>query len=296
MNNSENYSDRDSGAGRLVMVIGQSGSGHSTALDCLEDSGFSAIDNLPLALIDQLVALSVETEKKQLAVGADLRTSGFDEKAIERLVVNLRNRLQDRFQLVLIGARPQEILRRYQATRRRHPLLPVSEHLEAAIETDRQSVATIRHLADLYIDSTDTTPTEFRATLLSRLGIAHHSKAWVNILSFSYRRGLPSAADFIFDMRFLANPHWQQELRAKTGLDKEVSDFVREDEAFQTFMEGVCMLVSASLPRLREDGRGQITLAFGCTGGRHRSVASADYFAQWAEQQNITAKLQHRDL
>jgi len=296
MEDSQHYTDTYSGTGRLVMVIGQSGSGHSTALDCLEDSGFSAIDNLPLALIDQLVALSVETEKKQLAVGADLRTSGFDEKAIERLVGNLRNRLQDRFQLVLIGAQPQEILRRYQATRRRHPLLSVSEHLEAAIETDRQSVETIRHLADLYIDSTDTTPTEFRTALLGRLGIAHHSEAQVNILSFSYRRGLPSAADFIFDMRFLANPHWQQELRAKTGLDKEVGDFVREDEAFETFMEGVCKLVSASLPRLREDGRGQITLAFGCTGGRHRSVASANWFAQWAAQQNITAQLQHRDL
>lgn len=296
MKDSQHYTDTYSGTGRLVMVIGQSGSGHSTALDCLEDSGFSAIDNLPLALIDQLVALSVETEKKQLAVGADLRTSGFDEKAIERLVGNLRNRLQDRFQLVLIGAQPQEILRRYQATRRRHPLLSVSEHLEAAIETDRQSVETIRHLADLYIDSTDTTPTEFRTALLGRLGIAHHSEAQVNILSFSYRRGLPSAADFIFDMRFLANPHWQQELRAKTGLDKDVGDFVREDEEFETFMEGVCKLVSASLPRLHEDGRGQITLAFGCTGGRHRSVASANWFAQWAAQQNITAQLQHRDL
>ena len=296
MEDSQNYTDTYSGTGRLVMVIGQSGSGHSTALDCLEDSGFSAIDNLPLALIDQLVALSVETEKKQLAVGADLRTSGFDEKAIERLVGNLQNRLQDRFKLVLIGAQPQEILRRYQATRRRHPLLSVSEHLEAAIETDRQSVETIRHLADLYIDSTDTTPTEFRTALLGRLGIAHHSEAQVNILSFSYRRGLPSAADFIFDMRFLANPHWQQELRAKTGLDKEVGDFVREDEVFETFMEGVCKLVSASLPRLHEDGRGQITLAFGCTGGRHRSVASANWFAQWAAQQNITAQLQHRDL
>ena len=129
MKDSQHYTDTYSGTGRLVMVIGQSGSGHSTALDCLEDSGFSAIDNLPLALIDQLVALSVETEKKQLAVGADLRTSGFDEKAIERLVGNLQNRLQDRFQLVLIGAQPQEILRRYQATRRRHPLLAVSEHL-----------------------------------------------------------------------------------------------------------------------------------------------------------------------
>ena len=292
----QNNIDTTSDAGRLVMVIGQSGSGHSTALDCLEDSGFSAIDNLPLALIDQLVALSVETEKKDLAVGADLRTSGFDEKAIKRLVDNLRNRLQDRFQLVLTGAQPQEILRRYQATRRRHPLLAVSENLEAAIETDRKSVETIRHLADLYIDSTDTTPTEFRATLLGRLGIAHHSEAQVNIVSFSYRRGLPSVADFIFDMRFLTNPHWQQELRAKTGLDKEVSDFVRVDEAFETFMEGVCTLVSASLPRLREDGRGQITLAFGCTGGRHRSVASANWFAQWAAQQNITAQIHHRDL
>ena len=123
--------DKDLGVdpGRLVIVIGQSGSGHSTALVCLEDAGFSAIDNLPLALTDQLVALSVETEKKQLAVGVDLRTSGFDAKAIERLVNNLRRRLFDRCQLVLITAQPAEILRRYQATRR-HPLLTAAKNLK----------------------------------------------------------------------------------------------------------------------------------------------------------------------
>ncbi len=290
--------DKDFGVdtGRLVIVIGQSGSGHSTALHCLEDAGFSAIDNLPLALTDQLVALSVETEKKQLAVGVDLRTSGFDAKAIERLVNNLRRRLFDRCQLVLITAQPAEILRRYQATRRRHPLLTAAKNLEAAIEQDRQSVAGLSHLADLHIDSTDTTPTEFRSLLLGHLGLAHQGEAEVNIISFSYRRGLPSAADFIFDMRFLDNPHWQQELRALTGLDGKITDFVRADTAFQPFMDGVCQLVLASLPRLRADGRGQLTLAFGCTGGRHRSVASAKWFADWAEKNRINAHLHHRDL
>jgi len=290
--------DKDLGidTGRLVIVIGQSGSGHSIALDCLEDAGFSAIDNLPLALTDQLVALSVETEKKQLAVGVDLRTSGFDAKAIERLVNNLRSRLSDRCQLVLITAQPAEILRRYQATRRRHPLLTAAKNLEAAIEQDRQSVAGLSHLADLYIDSTDTTPTEFRSLLLGHLGLAHQGEAEVNILSFSYRRGLPSVADFIFDMRFLDNPHWQQELRALTGLDSEITDFVSSDAAFQPFMEGVCQLFLASLPRLRADGRGQLTLAFGCTGGRHRSVASAKWFADWAENNQINAHIHHRDL
>jgi UPF0042 nucleotide-binding protein len=282
--------------GRLVIVIGQSGSGHSTALDCLEDAGFSAIDNLPLALIDQLVALSVETEKQHIAVCADLRTSGFDAKAIERLVENLRSRLADQCQLVLITAQPQEILRRYQATRRRHPLQKSASSLEAAIETDQISVDALRHLADLHIDSTDTTPTEFRSALLGRLGLAQESQAQLKILSFSYRRGLPSAADFIFDMRFLANPHWQKELRAQTGQDSAVKDFVHADEAFQPFMDGVIALVLASLPRLRSDGRGQITLAFGCTGGRHRSVASANWFANWAATQKMAAQLYHRDL
>lgn len=291
------YDDEEkNNTGSLVIVIGQSGSGHSTALDCLEDIGFSAIDNLPLALIDQLVALSVETENKHLAVGADLRTSGFDAKAIERLVGNLRARLPERCQLVLVTAQTQEILRRYQATRRRHPLLASSQNLEDAIEQDKQSVAALSHLADVQIDTSDTTPIEFRNALLGRLGLAHHSKARLNILSFSYRRGLPSAADFIFDMRFLDNPHWQQELRAKTGLEEDIQKFVEQDTAFQPFMTAVCQLVEASLPRLREDGRGQVTIAFGCTGGRHRSVAGACWFSKWADSQKIEAQLQHRDL
>jgi len=277
-------------------VIGQSGSGHSTALDCLEDAGFSAVDNLPLALVDQLVALSVETEQKSLAISADLRTSGFDIKAIERLVHNLKDRLGEQCSVVLTRADNDEILRRCQATRRRHPLLTEGVTLEQAIEADRRSVAAITYLADLEIDSTERTPTEFRKILLSGLGLDRADLSPLAIVSFSYRKGLPPAADFIFDMRFLENPHWHKELRQKIGTDKEIRDFVEKDPLFSVFMLTAAKLIETSWPRLQEDGRSQITVAFGCTGGRHRSVAAAQWLADWARKNEIFHTLTHREL
>ena len=145
---------------QLVIVIGQSGSGHSTALNILEDSGFTAVDNLPLALMDQLVALSVETENTKLAIGVDLRTTGFDPETIIRLVTNLKSAMQDRCQVVLIQSSTEELLRRYKTTRRRHPLAEQANSLEDAIEKDRLSLTSIAHLADIQIDSTGRAPDE----------------------------------------------------------------------------------------------------------------------------------------
>jgi len=282
--------------GRLVIVIGQSGSGHSTALDCLEDAGFSSVDNIPLALVDQLVALAVETEGKDLAISADLRTSGFDHKAIERLVLNLKGRLFENCVVVLIRAHSDEILRRYQATRRRHPLLRTYQTLEQAIEADRVSVSALSFLADLEIDSTERTPTELRKILQSGLRLDATPTPPLTIFSFSYRKGLPPAADFIFDMRFLNNPHWHKDLREKTGLDHKIQEFVANDPAFLPFMQSVSQLLQTAWPRLVQDGRSQITIGFGCTGGRHRSVAAAQWLAGWAESQNIASDTLHREL
>lgn len=280
----------------LVIVIGQSGSGHSTALNCLEDAGFSAVDNLPLALVDQLVGLVVETEKKQLAIGVDLRTSGFDLDAIARLVENLKDRLQDRCQIVLTRAKRAELVRRYQATRRRHPLQDSYGDLAEAIEADKQLVTQISHLADIEIDSTDYSPAEFCSALLAGLGIANEQAAPLTIMSFSYRRGLPQGADFIFDTRFLSNPHWQAKLRDKTGLDEDVQDFIMMDEHFLPYMQRVAKILEGIFPRLRQDGRAQVVIGFGCTGGRHRSVTAALWFAKWAKAEEIETLVLHREL
>jgi len=291
----ESHSAADQ-AVQLVIVIGQSGSGHSTALDILEDAEFTAVDNLPLALVDQLVALSVETEKTELAIGVDLRTAGFEPETIVRLVTNLKSSMQDRCQLVLIEATTEELLRRYKATRRRHPMAEQTDSLEQAIELDRKSLAAVSHLADIHIDSTGRAPADFRRELLSRLGLSDEDKVLITAQSFSYKKGLPESADYVFDMRFLDNPHWQFELRAKTGRDQDVKTFVEADPRFKPFMDKLTDMIENTLPTQTGDGRPHLTIAFGCTGGKHRSVVAAEWFARWAETLPIPVSVFHREI
>jgi len=277
-------------------VIGQSGSGHSTALDILEDADFTAVDNLPLALVDQLVALAVETQKSRLAIGVDLRTAGFEAETVIRLVTNLKSSMQDRFQVVMIEASTEELLRRYKATRRRHPMSDQADSLEQAIEMDKDSLSAVAHLADIHMDSTGRAPADFRRELLSRLGLSGEDKVLVTAQSFSYKKGLPESADYIFDMRFLDNPHWQFELRAKTGTEKPVQEFVEADPRFLPFMNKVTDMIAGTMPTQTGDGRPHLTIAFGCTGGRHRSVVSAEWFARWAKAEDIPVSVFHREI
>ena len=281
---------------QLVIVIGQSGSGHSTALNVMEDAGFTAVDNLPLALTDQLVALSVETENKKLAIGVDLRTAGFDPEAVIRLITNLKSAMRDRCQVVLTKASTEELLRRYKTTRRRHPLAELVDSLEEAIEKDSLSLTSIAHLADIQVDSTGRAPDEFRKELLSRLGLRNPDDVFLTIQSFSYKKGLPESADYVFDMRFLNNPHWQSDLRERTGLDEAVRLFVEADPLFSSFMERVTGLIGETLPSQTGDGRPNVTVAFGCTGGKHRSVVSAQWFARWAKAKALPVSVYHREV
>ena len=280
----------------LVVVFGQSGAGLSTALDILEDVGFNSVDNLPLALVDQLVSLSVETEHKKLAIGVDLRTSGIDAASMIRLADNVKQRIGARCQFVLVEASADELIKRYQATRRRHPLLTDQNNLQEAIATDRAFMRDIAHIADIVIDSTEMAPVGFRAILLSRLGITPEQTVILTIMSFSYRKGLPDTADFIFDMRFLNNPHWQPQLRAMTGCDKEVIDYVCRDDSFLPFMGHVAQIVSSVLGRLDDEGRPHLTFGFGCTGGKHRSVSAAEWLSAWAENNASPYQVIHREL
>ena len=280
----------------LVVVFGQSGAGLSTALDILEDVGFNSVDNLPLALVDQLVSLSVETEHKKLAIGVDLRTSGIDAASMIRLADNAKQRIGAQCQFVLVEASADELIKRYQATRRRHPLLTDQNNLQEAIATDRAFMRDIAHIADIVIDSTEMAPAGFRAILLSRLGITPEQTVILTIMSFSYRKGLPDTADFIFDMRFLNNPHWQPQLRAMTGCDKEVIDYICLDDSFLPFMEHVAQMVSSVLGRLDDEGRPHLTFGFGCTGGKHRSVSAAEWLSAWAENNAIPYQVIHREL
>lgn len=282
---------------RLVLVVGQSGAGHSTALRVLEDAGFKTVDNLPLALVDQLVALEVETAGKRLAIGIDLRTTGFDETGMKALAENLRASFGPAAQLLFVEAEQNELIRRFQATRRQHPLCQSQGlSLPQAITADRRQMEPIQKMADIVLDSSGLSPTSFREAMLSRLGLPAEQPVPLVLISFSYRQGLPQTADFVFDMRFLNNPHWQESLRGQTGMDAAVLDFIQADPAFQPFFDHVTGCLDLIVPQMKNEGRPQLTLAFGCTGGRHRSVAMAEIMASWAARQKIDFLVRHREL
>ena len=280
---------------RIVLVIGPSGAGKSTALNALEDAGFSAVDNLPLSLIDQYIALEVETAKRRIVLAVDMRTTGFEKKVVKGLIKNLKSKFRDACQIVYVHAQPSEIMKRYQTTRRHHPLVKTG-NLNEAIETDFASMQGLDALADVIMDSTGSDPSGFRTILLSRLGLPVINPVPLSILSFSFRKGIPETADYVFDTRFLANPHWQDNLRHLTGVNNRVQHFVQADELFQPFMKNVTEIVHSVLPALQRTGRPQLGIAFGCTGGRHRSVTSAEYMASWAKDKQIKHVLEHLEL
>ena len=268
---------------KLVLICGLAGSGHSTALHYLADAGYSAIDNLPLFLFDQLIAREIETHHRQFAVSVDVRTSGFTTEALLGLVADIRRRLDGGVILIFLTASPPELLRRYNATRRQHPLLldgkNKTDSLAEAIAQDGSRLASVEAIADSVIDTSGLTPTALRHALLTAIGSPQSRPLPVLVSSFSYRFGVPEAADMLFDMRFLQNPHWQGDLADKSGRDKAVGDFITADPAFAPFIAGVMALLAVALPLYQKQGRPQCRLAFGCTGGRHRSVFAAEYIA-----------------
>jgi len=192
---------------RLVLVVGQSGAGHSTALRVLEDAGFKTVDNLPLALVDQLIAIEVETAGRRLAIGIDLRTTGFDAGGLAALRDNLHASFGDAAQLVFVAAEHNELIRRFQSTRRQHPLCLTSDlSLAEALQADRKQMESVRAIADIVMDSTGRSPASFREEMLARLGLPAERPAPLVLISFSYRNGLPEGADFVLICGFWAIP------------------------------------------------------------------------------------------
>ena len=280
---------------KLVLVTGVSGAGHSTALKILEDYGFAAVDNLPLALVDHLIALEVDTGGRSIAIGLDARTSGFDADSVARLVHNLARRLGDGFKMLFISADHVDLMRRYNATRRQHPLGQDLD-LDAAVRADMKRMRDVEALANGVIDSSGLAPADLRRAMLEALKLTEVAPMPVHLLSFSYRHGLPETADQIFDMRFVKNPHWDDELRELTGLDGKVAAFLAQDEAANIVLRNLQEMLALMLDRMKADGRPNLTLAFGCTGGKHRSVWAAAKIAKWIEAQGHPIHLHHREL
>ena len=279
----------------FILITGQAGAGHSTALKILEDEGYVTVDNLPMALVDQLVAIEVETGRRKLAICIDARTSGFDKVALERLITNSKSKFGDAAKVIHLSASRNELARRYQSTRRTHPLAK-NNVIEEAILFDQEQMFQILPFADVAIDTTSISPTALRQALLDGLQIGDEEGITVELMSFAYKNGVPDNADYVFDVRFLRNPHWEPELREKTGEDKSVMDYITSDQGFEMFFEPLKKISELVLERARKDGRPYVRIAFGCTGGKHRSVAVSKSFALWLSKDGHNVSLVHREL
>ncbi|MBL8710865.1 MAG: RNase adapter RapZ [Rhodospirillaceae bacterium] len=283
----------------VLLVTGMAGAGRSTALKCLEDIGYEAVDNLPLDLLPVLLAglgqAAMPDMAKPLAFGIDSRTTGFSSDSFASLVHQLRGDPAFRVNLLFLDCEDDVLQRRFTETRRRHPLAQDRPVVDG-IHRERILMGAVRDEADLLIDTTDTAIGDLKSLLIGHFGPGAQADLALTIVSFSYRHGLPREADLVFDVRFLDNPHYNQELRPLTGEHDAVGKAIASDPAFPGFFAALTSLLWPLLPGFEAEGKSYLTIAVGCTGGRHRSVFVAGKLAAWLSEKGRTVTLRHRDL
>lgn len=261
---------------KLTIISGRSGSGKSTALRALEDAGFSCIDNFPVTLLGALVAGELkdpERPDRNYAVCIDARN-----REIERFPEILRamDRSRVSVQIIYLDALTGTLVKRFSETRRRHPLTNEKTDLLEAIEAERTLLQPIAEVADLTIDTTTMLGSQLIDAVRSRVAAAEAQGISVLFRSFGFKRGVPVDADFVFDIRCLPNPHWDETLRPLNGLDREVIDYLDAQPPVQTMFEDIAGFLERWIPAFEADNRAYMTVAIGCTGGQHRSVYMAE--------------------
>lgn len=283
---------------RILLVTGMSGAGKSTVLNTLEDMGWEVVDNLPFQLLDRLLATEAPagiSNERPLALGIDSRTRGFGAQAIIDRVKSMNERRENNISVLFMDCSGAELERRYSETRRRHPLA-LDRPAADGIARERELVAPLRQWAAHVVDTTSSTTNDLKQEIRTRFSDWGNAGMSLAILSFGFSRGLPRNADLVFDMRFLQNPYWVEDLRHLTGRDALVSDYVRSDPAYEDAVSRIEGLLLSLLPRYKAEGKAYVTIAFGCTGGRHRSVHVADRVAAHLASAGFAPTLSHRDV
>jgi UPF0042 nucleotide-binding protein len=279
---------------RVVLVTGMSGAGRTSALRALEDLGHEAVDNLPLYLLDALMDTGLDAPHP-IALGIDTRTRGFDLPAVLGALDRLEANTAFETHLLFVDCDNEVLERRFTETRRRHPLAqdrPVAD----GIVMERRLIAPLKDRATLRVDTSTLAPGQLKGMLEAAYGLDQEGEMTLFVTSFGFRNGLPREADLVFDARFLANPHYVPELKAQSGLDPAVAAFVAADPDYEVFFDRMTDLLNLLLPRYEREGKSYLTIAVGCTGGKHRSVYTAERLAAWLKARGCRARTRHRDI
>ena len=284
------------GTMRFVVVTGMSGGGKSTVLKMLEDAGFYCVDNLPLSLVEKFFELICvpNSEISKVALGLDVRTDQSFEDAT-RILGQLKQK-EYSFEILFMEADEGTLIKRYKETRRVHPLEPEGR-VEDGVRKERRVLENVRNMADYVIDSSHLLTRELKEEL-DRIFVENqeYNSLMITVMSFGFKHGIPSDADLVFDVRFLPNPFYIDQLREKTGRDQEVRDYVMGFKEAEIFMEKLTDLIRFLIPNYIKEGKNSLVIAIGCTGGRHRSVTLAgELYSRMKDHGSYGIKLYHRD-
>jgi UPF0042 nucleotide-binding protein len=286
--------EQDAPTPAVTIVTGLSGAGRSEAAHALEDLGYFVIDNLPPQLIGKMIELASVPgqEIRNIAMVVDVRSGGYFEQLSEALrELGARG---SEYRILFLTASDEALIRRYELHRRPHPL---ADRVVDGIAKERALLRSLREIADLVIDTTNLTVHQLRDRVVANFSSqGREERMKTTVLSFGYKHGLPVDADMVLDVRFLPNPHWVDELRPLPGTDPKVHDFVMEKEQTGDFLARVKHLLDGLVPGFLEEGKRYLTIAIGCTGGRHRSVVLADEIAAMLRAHGLPVEVRHRDL
>jgi UPF0042 nucleotide-binding protein len=278
---------------RVVFVTGPSGAGRTTAINALEDLGFEAIDNLPLSLLPRL--LEGPPPERSMALGTDARNRDFSAKGLIAHYERLAAAPGLEADLLYLDCEAVTLQRRYSETRRRHPLAPDDDPANG-IARELDLLGPLKGRASVLIDTTTLSPHDLRKEMARLFSPRAGPKLSITVTSFSYRRGIPTGADLVFDCRFLRNPHWEESLRALDGRDPAVQTHIEADPLFERFRSQLLDMLDHLLPAFRDSDRSHLTIAFGCTGGKHRSVAMTEMLASHLAEAGWQVSKRHREV
>lgn len=279
---------------RIIIVSGLSGAGKSSVLKILEDLGFEVIDNLPLSVLQQVI--SGTADNKSVALGVDARTRDFDCEKLCAICSEIKKDPTIGEKIIFLDCDDEKLLRRFTETRRSHPLAK-NKKLSDGIASERDLMSDLRKKSDIIIDTTDMKISDLRSVVQAEFSESVSKQMVVSVMSFSYREGLPREADLVFDVRFLRNPHYDPDLRPLTGQSEKVGAYIEQDPDYFSFFKRLKDFIAPLLPRFEQEGKTRLTIAVGCTGGKHRSVYMAEQLYKWLlDQKTCIVTLTHREL